>query len=119
MLSFQLFVAADTMGPLNLCSRRSGAFDDRARGLGAILAAHAALAMDAAREKEHADQLEHAVQSNRRIGMAMGILMARRQLTGPGLRPAPGTSQYLNVKIRDLAERVVETGELPGRAAPE
>lgn len=67
MLSFQLFVQDDTIGALNLYSRNVAAFDERARAVGAILAAHAAIAMTAAREKDHAEQLEHALQSNRRI----------------------------------------------------
>lgn len=114
MLSFRLFVEDDTIGALNLYSRQIGAFDDQARAVGAILAAHAAVAMDAAREHERAEQVAQALQSNRRIGIAMGILMNRDLLTDEQafelLRRA---SQYLNVKLRDLAEQVIETGDLP------
>jgi transcriptional regulator with GAF, ATPase, and Fis domain len=114
MLTFQLFVEQDTMGALNLYSRQVGAFDDHARAVGAILAAHAAVAMAAAREHEHSEQLEHALQSNRRIGMAMGILMARAHLSEQeAFELLRRTSQYLNIKLREIAERVVETGELP------
>jgi GAF domain-containing protein len=116
MLSFRLFVEEDTIGALNLYSRRIGAFDETARAVGSVLAAHAAIALDAAREKERADQLEEAVASNREIGMAVGILMAGGHITREEafdrLRRA---SRYLNVKLRDVAARVVETGALPDR----
>jgi transcriptional regulator with GAF, ATPase, and Fis domain len=114
MLAFQLIVADDTMGALNLYSRKVGAFDEQARGVGAILAAHAAIAMAAAQEKQHAGDLEDALQSNRRIGMAMGVLMARGHLgEDEAFALLRRASQFLNVKLRDIAERVVETGELP------
>ena len=50
---------------------------DSARAVGAILAAHAAIALTTARDRDRADTLKHALESNREIGMAMGILMAR------------------------------------------
>lgn len=51
MLAFQLFVEEDTLGALNLYSRQTDAFDDHDRGVGAILAAHASIAMEAARPR--------------------------------------------------------------------
>lgn len=114
MLAFRLFVDQDTVGALNLYSREVGAFSDDARGIGAILAAHAAIAMFAAREKEHAEQLEEALCSNRRIGMAMGVLMAQGHLTeDQAISLLRRASQYLNIKLREIAEQVVETGALP------
>ena len=83
--------------------------------VGAILAAHAALAMAAADDKEHLEDIEKALASNRTIGMAIGVLMARGHVTEEEafgqLRRA---SQDLNVKLRVIAEQVVETGHLPG-----
>jgi transcriptional regulator with GAF, ATPase, and Fis domain len=114
MLSFQLSVSADTIGGLNLYSRRLDAFDDHARAVGAILAAHAAIAMSAAQQKLHLEEVQGAVQSNRRIGMALGILMGRGALTeDEAFARLRRASMALNVKIRDLAEDVVDTGELP------
>ena len=114
MLSFRLFVEGDTLGALNLYSSRVDAFDESARAVGAILAAHAAIALTTARDRDRADTLEHALESNREIGMAMGILMARDLRTSEqafgALRRA---SQHLNVKLRDIAAAVVRTGELP------
>lgn len=119
MLVFQLFVDQDTIGALNLYSREVGAFSDDARGVGAILAAHAAIALFAAREKEHAKQLEQALHSNRRIGMAMGVLMARGHLTeDQAFGLLQRASQYLNIKLREIAEQIVETGELSDPRSP-
>jgi GAF domain-containing protein len=118
MLSFRLFVDGDdgTIGALNLYSRRPGAFDEHDRSVGTILAAHAAIAVQAARNKERAEHLEEAVRSNREVGMAMGILMASGHATQEqafaALRRA---SQHLNRKLRDVAAEVVETGRLPER----
>lgn len=57
--------------------------------------------------------LEIALHSARRIGMAMGILMARYQVTDEQafdlLRRA---SQHLHRKLRDIAEDVIYTGAL-------
>lgn len=44
MLAFRLFVDEDAMGALNLYSKASDAFDDESRELGAVFAAHAAVA---------------------------------------------------------------------------
>jgi GAF domain-containing protein len=117
MLSFRLFVRDDTIGALNLYSRNVEAFDEQARAVGAILATHAAIAVEAARDKERAEHLDRALQSNREIGMAMGVLMAREQMTREQafavLRRA---SQQLNRKLRDVAVEVVDTGLVPERS---
>lgn len=58
--------------------------------------------------------LQLALVSNRRIGTAIGILMAHRRITDAAafelLREA---SQRLHRKLRDIAEDVVLTGTLP------
>jgi GAF domain-containing protein len=116
MLSFQLFVQGDTIGALNLYSRRTGAFDLHGRAIGTVLAAHAAIALTAAREREHVQHLEEALRSNREIGIAMGVLMARGGLTkDEAFAELRRASQYLNRKLREVATRVVETGRLPER----
>jgi hypothetical protein len=70
-----------------------------------------AMALTAAREE--AVNLRAAQESNRDIGVAIGILMARYLLTREqafdALRIA---SQRSNAKLRDLARDVIDTGEL-------
>jgi len=109
ILSFRLFAEEDTMGSLNLYSTKPAAFGDEARELGAVFAAHAAVALSAARKEE---QLHQALQSRDVIGQAKGLLMARQNITSDEafdiLRKA---SQRLNVKLTAIAGRVVATPE--------
>ncbi|HEY8300659.1 MAG TPA: ANTAR domain-containing protein [Jatrophihabitans sp.] len=57
--------------------------------------------------------LETALCSSRRIGMALGILMAQRNWTEEQAFDAMrDTSQHRHVKLRELAEQVVLTGTL-------
>jgi GAF domain-containing protein len=114
VLAFRLFAESDSSGALNLYSRERDAFDDDAVAVGGILTAHAALAFARARERAQISGLEQAVASNRAIGMALGILMAMRRV-GPDeafdlLRTV---SQRTNRKLREIADDVVHTGQLP------
>ena len=60
-----------------------------------------------------AEHLEKALASNRRIGMAIGILMARRRLTEEQAFDCLRIeSQHRNVKLRDIAESVIYTGDI-------
>jgi GAF domain-containing protein len=118
MLSFRLFLEAETLGALNLYSQQVAAFDEDAVAVGMILAAHAVIAMQSARESERADHLEHALQSNREIGMAMGVIMALRRVDQEeAFAVLRRTSQHLYRKLQDVAAEVVETGEVPERPA--
>jgi len=115
MLSFRLFVDEDTMGALNLYSRRDGAFDEEAGAIGSVFAAHAAVALTTA---QHEEQLEQAIASRDVIGQAKGILMAREGVTADqAFDMLTRASQRLNVKLRDLAEGVTYTGEAPAEDA--
>lgn len=105
ILGFRLFADEDTMGALNLYSSRPNAFDAQALATGSILAAHAAIAMSWAREREY---MQAAIDTRDVIGQAKGLLMARRNVTGDAafelLRDA---SQRLNVKLYHVAEQVI------------
>ena len=82
------------------------------------LAEHIGLALHAVAERE---DLVRAVQSRHRIGMAQGILMTRRLITAErAFDLLLRGSQDSNVKLRLLAEAVIETGSLPtGRTVSE
>ena len=72
--------------------------------------AHVAAATD------RAENLERAVLSNRRIGMAMGILMERHRFTEEqAFDHLRELSQRRNVKLRDVAEQLIYTGEADDR----
>lgn len=112
MVGFRLFVREDTLGALNLYSTRAAAFDDDARQIGALFAAHAALAMANAAEHEHGVNLESALESSRVIGVAVGILMEQSSVSrAAAFRILSLASQRSNVKLRDLAERIVASVE--------
>lgn len=110
------------LGSMNLYSDLPHAFGvpDRVRAV--ILASHCSTTLEVAQarasltETNRAD-LQAALASRGIIGQAQGILMERERITADQafaiLRHA---SQDLNVKLRDVAPRLVETGERP--AAP-
>lgn len=122
LLSFRLFFEKEpdrTVG-LNVYSTTPDAFDDWAEMLGTVVATHSALALNVAATRDRAANLQRALTSNRRIGMAMGILMAVHKVTDEDaftlLRIA---SQNTNRKLLDVADEVIATGtlELPSPVA--
>lgn len=111
MMGFLLYTVDDNLGALNLYSPHPDAFTDRSEQIGWLLASHAAVAFSSART--HA-QLNTALKTRHEIGEAIGILMGRHGLTEEQafavLRKA---SQEHNIKLRDLARTVTETGDIP------
>jgi hypothetical protein len=74
-------------------------------------ARYASLALGAAMER---DNLNRAVDARHRVGLAEGILMTRRQLTaGQAFTLLKRESQNTHVKLRTIAQRVIQTGDLP------
>jgi hypothetical protein len=62
-------------------------------------------------------QLREAIDSHRIIGQATGIMMERHRLTaGAAFELLRSTSQDRNMKLRILAERLIETGQEPDLA---
>ena len=117
LLSLRLS-ADGTLGALNLYARYPSAFGavDRARGL--VVAGLAGIALSLARANEEharlAENLRQALMSREVVGQAQGILMERERITAEQafdiLRRA---SQHLNVKLRQVAQDLVDTGERP------
>jgi ANTAR domain/GAF domain len=113
-----------TRGALNLYARYPQAFGVIDRANGQILATLSDLALAAAEahesEEMKLENLEHALATRAMIGQATGILMERERITADQafdiLRRA---SQHLNVRLRDVAQGLVDTGERPdtGRTA--
>jgi GAF domain-containing protein len=113
MLSRVLPVDDGFVGAINLFSRRPAAFTDDHEHLAVIFAAQAAIAVRAASEHERAENLSHAVHSNRRIGMAVGIVMATDRVDEEeAFRRIAKVSQNTNRKVADVAEAVVRAGVL-------
>jgi hypothetical protein len=113
-LALPLWFHDTTIGVLALTA--TPAFDDRATMLATALATHAALACAKALESQRLIHVQTALQTNRGIGIAIGIVMARHRVSQEAafevLRAA---SQRDNRKLRDVAEDVVRTGEVPLR----
>lgn len=116
MLSFKLFVEDDCLGALNLYSEQRNAFDERSQAVGEALAAHAAIAMSAADEHQNAQNLHEALASSREIGIAIGIVMVQSRIDrSQAFRVLSGASQRMNVKLRSIAERIVERAEVDAK----
>ena len=79
--------------------------------LAEAFAHHASLALGAVMER---DNLNRAVAARRRVGLAQGILMTRRQLTADqAFTLLKRQSQNTHVKLRTIAQTVIQTGDLP------
>jgi len=77
------------------------------------IADHAGVALKAAVER---DNLTRAMAARHRVGLAQGILMIRRQLTADqAFALLKRESQNTHVKLRTIAQTVIQTGDLPAR----
>jgi GAF domain-containing protein len=113
-LSLPLIAGEDAAGALNLYSRTLGGFTAADEEPGTLLASAAAIVLVNAsaywQATQLSEQLTHAMQSRAVIEQAKGILMARSpHLTADEafdlLRKA---SQRENIKLRDIAKRIVD-----------
>lgn len=113
MLSVRLYVTADKkLGALSLYSAEPAAFDEDAEEVARVFSVHAAIALAAAEREEH---LEAALRSRDRISQAKGILMERFKLTpDEAFALLARASSVTNRKLKDVAEEIATTGELPG-----
>lgn len=111
IVSYRLFATGDSLGALNLYGRTTSAFTSDDIHDGVALAAHVAVALAGAQEVEH---LEEAVRGRTVIGQATGMLMERFDLPADrAFGVLSRLSQQRNVKLRTLAEQIVETRTLP------
>ncbi len=79
-----------------------------------MFASHGQQAMRHLNAHTRALHLEEALGTSRQIGAAVGILMAAHRITeDAAFQLLRRSSQHLNRKLRDIAEQVTETGELP------
>ena len=74
IMAFQLFIAGETMGALNVYSEEPNVFDSESRNIGMVFAAHSSVAWNSARRDE---QFKRALSSRDVIGQAKGMIMER------------------------------------------
>jgi hypothetical protein len=106
------------LGAVNLYARYPAAFGAVDRAKAAILASLSGQALSSAHfhedEERRAVNFDVALSSREIIGQAEGILMERERITSDQafdiLRRA---SQHLNIKLREVAQNLVDTGEQP------
>ena len=111
VLSVRLFTSATTVGALNLFDPEPCRFDADDVAVAHVLARHAAVALASSRQVEH---LELAVDARKLIGQAQGILMERFDLDADrAFAVLRRYSQHHNIKLRAVAQRLVETRQLP------
>jgi hypothetical protein len=115
VLSYRLAVDQEhPIASLNLYATRPHAFTPEAVRVTADLAGQATIALAYLAERQTRLQLDAALTTNRRIGAALGILMARHRLTHEqAFLSLRQTSQNTNRKLRDLAADILETGDSP------
>jgi hypothetical protein len=110
-------------GALNLYAHYPAAFGVVDRAKATILVSLASIALSVAQSHEdevrRAENLNAALGTRETIGEALGILMERERITANQafdvLRRA---SQHLNMKLREVAQNLVDTGESPDTGRP-
>ncbi len=111
ILSVRLSDTEHTLGALNFYSTRVREFDEDDIAVAQILGRHASVALSIARREEN---LLTAIDARHLIGLAQGILMERYGLSADkAFAVLRRYSQDHNIKLRELADRVINTRELP------
>ncbi|MFE9835993.1 ANTAR domain-containing protein [Streptomyces sp. NPDC005551] len=106
VLSLRLRADRRRLTVLTVYAGKPGAFDARARRIGRLLTAHVSIALETATVRE---QLTEAMRTRDLIGQATGILMERLDIdAAEAFDSLVRTSQRENVKLRDLAGRIVD-----------
>ena len=107
-MGFRLKVDDQKVGALNLFTDHPGAFGTDSVDKAVILTAFTSITVAAVMNGEEASTLRAGLESNREIGKAIGLIMARHDVNGDeAFALLRKSSQDLNVKIADLASTVV------------
>ena len=117
VLAIRLTFAGETIGALNFYSKLPNAFDDDNVDLALVYTSHAATALSTARALSG---LQTALQSRHLIGVAQGILMQRFHIDmDTALEVLRRYSSHTNVKMREIAQMVVDERRLPEIGLPD
>jgi GAF domain-containing protein len=104
-LSLRLRADRRRLTVLTAYARKPGAFDEDATRIGRLFTTHVSIALESATVRE---QLTEAMHTRDLIGQATGILMERQGIdAAAAFESLVRASQRENVKLRDLARRIV------------
>lgn len=108
-----LTLSGRELGELTCHASARDAFDADAERVAELVASHAAVAL---RQVLAEQQVQDGLRSRQEIGQAVGILMERHRLTSDtAFALLVRRSQHTNIKLRRLAQLVVETGQDPAQ----
>ncbi|NEM07103.1 GAF and ANTAR domain-containing protein [Geodermatophilus normandii] len=111
-------VAEQVSGALNIYARQAGAFDEDARAAATRIGPYAAVAAGNLHAYQSAraiaDNLQAALEHRAVIDQAKGVLIERYKVTpDQAFQLLAQASMHANRKVRDVADDLVRTGELP------
>lgn len=113
IMAFQMFIAGETIGALNVYSEQPGAFEQESRSLGLIFAAHTSVAWNSARRDE---QFRRALSSRDMIGQAKGMIMERYGVNAvQAFELLRKLSQDSNVPLIQVATDLVSQAQSPAQ----
>ena len=108
-MGVRLYVEDKTLGGLNMYSTSTETLDEEVEQIAELFAVHAALALGRAR---HEENLNAAMSTRRVIGQAVGMVMERYALDEESaFGYLTRVSQQANVKLRDVAQELVDQAE--------
>lgn len=116
VLSIHLFTAENALGALNLYDDQLRSYSEEEVTASRVVAAHASVALSRLRAES---DLWRAIDARHLIGLAQGILIERFSLNSEqAFAVLRRYSQNNNLKLAVVAERLVDTGQLPGSDSP-
>ena len=111
IMAFQLFIAGETMGALNVYAEEPHVFGPESRAIGQVFAAHSSVAWNAARRDE---QFKRALASRDTIGQAKGMIMERYGVDAiQAFEVLRKLSQDSNVPLIRVASELIAMAQSP------
>ena len=111
VLSVRLATSGSTLGVLQLFNTEPYAFEPDDDAVAHILARHASVALANARQEA---SLWQAIDARKLVGQAQGILMERFDIdSDQAFAVLRRYSQDHNIKLRGVAQRLIDTRKLP------
>jgi len=106
VMAFQLWIAGETMGALNVYAETPNTFSAETKAVGQVFAAHSSVAWNAARRDE---QFKKALASRDVIGQAKGMLMERYSVSAiQAFDLLRKLSQDSNTPLTQIATDLIE-----------